>query len=302
MIGASFRFPQEALDGKTGPDGKPLGCKSSPAGLRRGLTVPSGWRELPNPILVVEGASDVLAGRAVGLSVIGRPSNTGGAEYVAQACRSRLLIIVGENDRKSDGRWPGKEGAELIQRKLEAILGRPVPIAFPPQGIKDLRDWVTQIVSDWSADLSGVRNSILEAVGPPELVLLAKPQRRGQPVVEIFAWSDGAEAQPLHSDRVDTKDAAVRRRFAKAVGKIKPDVDVDDLARRLLVLKGAPEVAQDVTKAPADNTAVGSSQSCASQLPTVFLPGGRTLESRTTSINTPAAASALSCLASTSAR
>ena len=103
---------------------------------------------MPDPILIAEGASDVLAGRAMGLNVIGRPSNTGGVEQGAQACRNRQVIVLGENDRKPDGRWPGREGAELVARNLEAAWDRPVPVAFPPEGIKDLRDWVRHLVPE----------------------------------------------------------------------------------------------------------------------------------------------------------
>jgi len=275
VIGASYRFPQAALEGKTGPDGKPLSGKSSASGLRRGLTLPINWREMPDPVLVVEGASDVLAGRCVGLSVVGRPSNSGGAEHIAQALRSRRLIILAENDRKDDGRWPGKEGAELVCRKLETLWGRPVPVAFPPAGIKDLRDWIGQLVSDWSFDLSSVRDSILDSVGPPELLLLAKRQGRGRPVVEVFAWSAGAEGPPLYSDRLDTKDAAARRRFAKDMVRIKQDADLDDLTRRLLVLE-VPPAKKETTSTPTDIVAPEPSHSGPSQLPVVFLPGGPT--------------------------
>jgi len=98
-------------------DGKPLGTKSAPAGYRRGLTLPSGWKEMADPILIPEGLSDVLAGLTVGLSAIGRPSNSGGVEYIAQLCRHRQVIVLAENDRKPDGRWPGKEGAEAVARR-----------------------------------------------------------------------------------------------------------------------------------------------------------------------------------------
>jgi len=121
IIGISYRFPHSTIQTKTRTDGKPIGSKSAPAGFRRGLTLPDDWREMPDPIYAVEGPSDVLAGRALGLSVIGRPSNCGGTGYIAQAFRFRRVIILGENDRKNDGRWPGKEGAELIPRKLASI-------------------------------------------------------------------------------------------------------------------------------------------------------------------------------------
>ena len=100
------------------------------------MTLPNGWREAPDPVIVVEGPSDVLAGRAIGLNVIGRPSNSGGAELLARACRDRRVIVLEENDRRPDGRWPGREGAEAVARKLEASWGRPVPVVLPPARAK----------------------------------------------------------------------------------------------------------------------------------------------------------------------
>jgi hypothetical protein len=93
--------------------------KGQLAGGRRGLSLTVDWRELHDPIILVVGPSDVLAGRYAGLNVIGRPSNSGGADLLVHACRNRLVIVVGENDRKPDGLWPGKEGAEAVARKLE---------------------------------------------------------------------------------------------------------------------------------------------------------------------------------------
>jgi len=276
IIGASYRFPQDVIAGKAGADGSALGGKSAPAGCHRGLTLPTDWREMPEPVLVAEGASDVLAGRAVGLSVIGRPSNTGGAEHIAQALRSRRAIVLGENDRKGDGRWPGKEGAESVSRKLEAAWGRPVPVAFPPDGTKDLRDWIGQLVLDWPADLSSVRGSIFDSTKPPELLLLAKPQKRGRPVVEAFAWSAGPEVPAFYSDRIDTKDASARRRFVKEVQRIKPDVDVADLTHRLLTLEIPTSGERGTTSPATDNSPVCASQTGGNQLPAVFLPGGPT--------------------------
>ena len=93
-----------------------------------------------------EGPSDVLALRAAGLSAVGRPSNMGGAELLAELLRglpaSRPMIVLGEIDPKADGKWPGKEGATATAKRLAQLLpGRPVAWALPPDGVKDVRAW-----------------------------------------------------------------------------------------------------------------------------------------------------------------
>ncbi|MCG3180934.1 MAG: hypothetical protein BIFFINMI_03299 [Phycisphaerae bacterium] len=292
LNGVTFRFPAVAVADKTDGSGKPLGTKSAPNGYHRGLTLPVGWKELPDPVVIVEGASDVLAGRAVGINVIGRPSNTGGVEQIAQACRHRQVIILGENDRKPDGRWPGKEGADLVAQRLEATWDRPVPVAFPPDDVKDLREWVRHLVPDWQADDPAVaRQTVSAAIAPPPLVLLAKlADKRGRATVKAFRWADGTEGVPIHSDKLHLVEAAARRRFVKAVVKAEPDTDADDLHRRLLALKAPGGSAAKSSAAPSSQSS--SPQGPAAQsgaaplpaepgaasarLPQVFLPGGST--------------------------
>jgi len=256
----------------------PTGEKGQLAGGKRGLTLPEGWREQPDPVLAVEGASDVLAGRAVGLNVIGRPSNCGGADFIAHVCRDRRVIILGENDRKGDGTWPGREGAEAVASKLESDWGRPVPIAFPPDGTKDLRDWVRQLAPDLAtADVEAVRAEIFASVQPPSIMFVAGPRsKRGRPRVRAYRWSDGAAAEPIHADLINIDDAVARRRYAKALTKVETDADVDDLAARLMALK-VPTPAPKQTSRASGATEVPQPSSAASgpdNRPAVFLPGG----------------------------
>lgn len=121
--------------------------KKMRAGGRRGLTLPAGWAARPGPVLLVEGPSDVLAASAAGLSAVGRPSNTGGVELLADLLRpappDRELIVVGENDRKPSGLWPGRDGAERTAVELAGRLRRSVSWALPPADAKDVRGWLT---------------------------------------------------------------------------------------------------------------------------------------------------------------
>jgi hypothetical protein len=145
--GDAFTFSEVDLDGRIIGISRRFfdGSKLMLKGSKRGLTVPHGWRESVGPIFIVEGASDVLAMTAAGLTAIGRPSNVGGAELLAELLRSvnREIIVIGENDAKSDGLWPGRDGAESVSRKLAEAWGRPVTVAYPPDEAKDVRGWLT---------------------------------------------------------------------------------------------------------------------------------------------------------------
>jgi hypothetical protein len=138
LIGLSRRLPDDT--------------KRMVPGSRRGLTLGSGWADHPGPLFLVEGPTDVLALAACGLAAVGRPSYTGGAALLADLLRphrpDRPLCVVGENDRKPDGGWPGRDGAAATAAALAAGLGRVVEWALPPDGLKDGRAWVTNLLSD----------------------------------------------------------------------------------------------------------------------------------------------------------
>ncbi len=123
------------------------GSKAFHAGGQRGLTLPAGWDHNRGPLFVVEGPSDALALTHAGVCGVGRPSNSGGADRLAVLLarwpNGRGIVVVGENDPKADGSWPGRDGAVRVAATLAAKLGRPVPVAFPPAGAKDVRQWLT---------------------------------------------------------------------------------------------------------------------------------------------------------------
>ncbi len=115
-------------------------------GAKCGLSLCHGWKALPGPVFVVEGMSDTLALIYAGVRAVGRPSNTGGAEHLADLFSDASfaqvpIFVVGENDRKPGGSWPGKTGAEKIAGELTKRLRREVPMTFPPDDAKDVRDW-----------------------------------------------------------------------------------------------------------------------------------------------------------------
>lgn len=134
------------------------GSKKCMSGSKRGLSLPHGWRDRPGPVFVVEGPTDAAALTAAGLAAVGRPSNSGGVGHLGDLFHElppdRPVIVVGENDQKPDGLWPGRDGAESIARSLMAVMGRLVPWVLPPGGAKDVRAWLTAAdrgESSWQA-------------------------------------------------------------------------------------------------------------------------------------------------------
>jgi hypothetical protein len=121
------------------------GNKKLLPGGRRGLTIPDKWQEGQGPILLPEGPSDTLALTAMGLSAVGRPSNTGGvsllADLLAAVPASRPIIVLGEWDVKENGDWPGRDGAVWTAAELSGCLHRPAEWAMPPDHAKDVRAW-----------------------------------------------------------------------------------------------------------------------------------------------------------------
>jgi hypothetical protein len=146
----AFTFPEQDADGTIigfslrAEDGR----KSSPQGMRRGATIPVGFADMPDPVLVVEGASDVAALLSVGLTAVGRPSNTGGADILVKLLAGREVIVLGERDLKGDGATPGVTGAKTIARKAADAWGNPVVWALPLDGLKDSRAWVRSLNLD----------------------------------------------------------------------------------------------------------------------------------------------------------
>ena len=95
-------------------------------------------------LVVVEGATDCVAGYALGLPCVGRSSCSTGGDLLMDLCarlKVQRVTIVSDNDAykfRPDGTpWrPGQEGAQTLAQKL----GRTYRIMTPPK--KDLREWL----------------------------------------------------------------------------------------------------------------------------------------------------------------
>jgi len=116
------------------------GRKLSIRGSQRGLSMRWPFPET-DPVLVVEGASDTAAAIDASFNAIGRPSNCGSGAMLAGLLAGRDVIVVGENDQKQDGRWPGQEGVQIITDQLVDRCNS-VETTFPPPDHKDVRAWL----------------------------------------------------------------------------------------------------------------------------------------------------------------
>ena len=99
------------------------------------------FMDYEGPILVLEGSSDVLAAFTLGFDAIGKFSNLGGLDILRDLpLTGRELWIIGENDLKPNGDWPGKEGME---RTYLSMRGKCKCVrVMPPDGVKDVRTWL----------------------------------------------------------------------------------------------------------------------------------------------------------------
>ena len=124
-----------------------------------------------HPILVVEGASDVLAAMDLGFVAVGRPSAEGGMDELARMpLYKKEVWVIGENDA-----GVGLSGMERAFSTIKQLTNQ-VTMFQPPEGIKDLRDWqdkgLTQTALIEYAKEYGKQNqndSIFESDDPSEI-------------------------------------------------------------------------------------------------------------------------------------
>lgn len=146
----TYTFPER--DGKGNIIGInkrwPDGTKKHMHGGRRGITLPNGWDDGDGPLYVVEGPTDTAAMLAAGLKAIGRPSNVGGVAFLGEAIKAKIdparkIVIVGENDAKEDGLWPGLVGAISVAGGVQQAIWREVFWTLAPLEYKDVREYLT---------------------------------------------------------------------------------------------------------------------------------------------------------------
>ena len=59
--------------------------------------------------------------------------------------QTRPLVVLGDNDAA------GQEGATETARRLGSALGKSIIVEYPPEPIKDMRDWIVTgtFISGW---------------------------------------------------------------------------------------------------------------------------------------------------------
>jgi hypothetical protein len=133
------------------------------SGPTRGLAIPMaftspdgqhrpGWYAVnPSmPVFLPEGASDTLAMMSMELPAVGRFSDQGGVKELTTLFShpqiasdlDRMIIVVGENDAKTDGTWTGRDSAVKTAQALADALNRTIHVSMPLAAFKDVRDWV----------------------------------------------------------------------------------------------------------------------------------------------------------------
>lgn len=221
-------------------------------GSKCGLTIPCQWRERPGPLFCVEGFTDAAAMTAAELCAVGRASNLHGADLLAVLLRDwpveREIIVVGENDLKPNGDWPGKRGAETVARKLAHLLDRPVKVALPPENFKDVREWLTHPDVDflsWSergAKLSMLLIATAAPVDPPtglpDDAAEGNPSSDQRPEIEVCTEEHHVNAQ---ATTALVRETDIYQRGGMLVHVVEQNADSapDDVVRRAA---GAPVV------------------------------------------------------------
>lgn len=135
IVGFSLRYPRPGTK-------KPM-LKLADRAKKTGLFWLGDLVKMPDPVLIVEGMSDVAACLWLGVAAVGRHSNTSGEKDLIALLRDRNVIVIGELDPKQTGKWPGQEGAKKIAGKLSQAWGKArVSWSMSPDMSKDIRSWV----------------------------------------------------------------------------------------------------------------------------------------------------------------
>ena len=195
--GTAWTFPERDAAGLiTGHSTRPRrGKKKCIRGSKRGLIVPAS--DTPGVFcLAPEGPSDVAACLSMGIPVVGRPNATSKVELLCDYVADREVLVVGENDLKFNGEWPGKQGAIAAATALAQRQGRAVRWALPPEGSKDIRAWLNAYVASGKARLDDPESLI--AAGGALLDLLKSGATEVQPKDDLVLVNLGSvKSEPV---------------------------------------------------------------------------------------------------------
>ena len=135
------------------------------------------------PVFVVEGMTDAAAGLDMGVSIVGRPSATGGARLLGELLVGRHVCIIGENDDTA-----GQAGAETIAGQLVGYCAS-VKIIYPPAEAKDLRSWYAAPGGCDHKDLLDLAGEA-EAIEKPAADNSERPTKRPRYSPSLLRMSD----------------------------------------------------------------------------------------------------------------
>lgn len=109
------------------------GRKWTVAGSRNGIFLPMEFIQSKR-LVVCEGPTDTAAAMCLALPAIGRPSCSGGVDFILQYCervKAKELIIIADRDDV------GRAGAEKLANKARCRVK-----IVAPYGHKDVRSWL----------------------------------------------------------------------------------------------------------------------------------------------------------------
>jgi 5S rRNA maturation endonuclease (ribonuclease M5) len=131
---------------------RPNGSKYAVKGSKEGLFLPAGTEADSSTLLICEGPTDTAALLDLGfVSVVGRPSCTGGVKLLSELVRRRQpaeVVVVSDSDE------PGRRGADNLGSVLVAYVPA-VRVISPPADIKDVRAWL---------QVGGMRGDVEEVI------------------------------------------------------------------------------------------------------------------------------------------
>ncbi len=156
VVGIRLRRPDGRKYAETGTDGN-------------GLFVPADLGQ-PERLLILEGPTDTAAAFALGFAAVGRPSCSGGTDYLSglvRRLRPRSVVIVADGDK------PGKDGAERLAAALSILAS--VCVIQPPHPYKDMRVWYKA-----GASLAEVKR-LIDSASVRRVDITTKKVRRRRP-------------------------------------------------------------------------------------------------------------------------
>lgn len=137
--GAALTFPM--YSGKCRPVGIrrrfPDASKRCVEGSKEGLFVPVDLNG-EAPVYVTEGPSDCAALLTLGLPAVGRPSCTGGLDYLVTLLANRPCVLI------PDGDAPGSPAYKATERFVNDLREFRIDVRVLRPPVKDCREWLAK--------------------------------------------------------------------------------------------------------------------------------------------------------------